>query len=82
VGDDMDMKSTEPPADPGPAMSQGQGEAEGEGETLEAAVKGVAAGIAGKLKQVAGQLLDDEQLEQQGLRQQEEAEARRAGGEA
>lgn len=49
-------------------------------ESLEAAVKGIAAGIAGKAKQLAGELLDDPDLERAGKAQQEEAEARRSGG--
>ncbi len=49
-------------------------------DSLEAAVKGIAAGIAGKAKQVAGELLEDEELTRRGEAQQEQAELRRAGG--
>jgi uncharacterized protein YjbJ (UPF0337 family) len=49
-------------------------------EPLEAAVKGIAAGIAGKAKQVVGELLEDDELERAGKAQQEQAEARRASG--
>jgi uncharacterized protein YjbJ (UPF0337 family) len=48
-------------------------------EDLESAVKGIATGIAGKAKEVAGELLDDPDLEDEGIAQQEEGEARRAG---
>lgn len=53
-----------------------------EGESLEVAVKGVAAGIGGKLKEVAGGLLGDEDLEREGVAQQQEAESRRAGADS
>ena len=55
-------------------------EVEGDGgETLEAAVKGIAMGLAGKLKEAAGELLEDEKLEQEGIEQQRKAELRRSG---
>ena len=54
--------------------------AKDEGESLEAAVKGIALGLTGKLKEAAGEMLDDEKLEQQGIEQQEEADRRRSGG--
>ncbi len=49
-------------------------------ESLEDAVKGIATGVAGKAKEVAGELLDDPELKDEGLAQQEEGEARRAPG--
>ena len=52
-------------------------EPEGE-EPLEASVKGIAQGVVGKMKQVAGELLEDEQLERDGLAEQRESEIRRA----
>jgi len=51
----------------------------GEEETLEQAVKGIAAGIVGKAKEVAGELLDDPDLEAEGVAKQEESDALRAG---
>jgi uncharacterized protein YjbJ (UPF0337 family) len=51
----------------------------GEEETLEEAVKGIATGIVGKAKQVAGELLGDPDLEAEGVAKQEEAESIRAG---
>jgi uncharacterized protein YjbJ (UPF0337 family) len=48
-------------------------------ESLEAAVKGIATGVVGKAKEVAGELLEDPALEEEGIAQQEEAEALRAG---
>ena len=48
-------------------------------ESLEAAVKGIATGMAGKAKEIAGELLEDPALEEEGIAQQEEGEARRAG---
>ena len=51
----------------------------GEEETLEEAVKGIAAGIVGKAKEVAGELLDDPDLEAAGIAEQEEADSLRAG---
>jgi uncharacterized protein YjbJ (UPF0337 family) len=52
----------------------------GDGESLEAAVKGIAMGLTGKLKEAAGELLEDPELEQQGVEQQREAdEIRRTG---
>ena len=45
---------------------------------LERSVKDVARGLAGRIKQVAGELLEDPALEQEGRDQQLEAEARRA----
>jgi uncharacterized protein YjbJ (UPF0337 family) len=51
----------------------------GENETLEDAVKGIAAGIVGKAKEVAGELLEDPALEAEGIAEQEEADALRAG---
>lgn len=47
-------------------------------EDFERAVKGVGQGAAGRLKEVAGQLLDDPELQQAGIAQQQEAETRRA----
>lgn len=47
---------------------------------LEAAVKGIAAGIVGRAKEVAGELLEDEDLERRGIAEQEEADVRRSGG--
>ena len=52
-------------------------EPEGE-EPFEASVKGIAQGIVGKMKEVAGELLDDEQLEEKGLAEQRASEIRRA----
>lgn len=52
----------------------------GDGESLEAAVKGIAMGLTGKLKEAAGELLEDEQLEQKGVEQQREAEEIRRTG--
>ena len=52
----------------------------GAGESLEAAVKGIALGLTGKLKEAAGELLEDDRLEQEGVEQQREAEIRRNGG--
>jgi len=52
-------------------------EHEGE-EPLEASVKGIAQGVVGKLKEVAGELLEDEELEQKGIAEQRESEIRRA----
>ena len=52
----------------------------GDGESLEAAVKGIAMGLTGKLKEAAGELLEDEQLEQKGVEQQREAEEIRRPG--
>lgn len=49
---------------------------------LEEAVKGIATGFVGKLKQAAGELLEDEDLERQGIAQQQEADERRTGGKA
>ena len=57
-------------------MAQG----DGDGESLEAAVKGIAMGLTGKLKEAAGELLEDEQLEQKGVEQQREAEEIRRTG--
>jgi uncharacterized protein YjbJ (UPF0337 family) len=54
------------------------GNGDGEGESLEAAVKGIAQGLTGKLKEAAGEMLEDESLEQEGIEQQHEAELRRA----
>ena len=47
---------------------------------LEAAVKGVAQGIAGKFKEMAGELMEDEDLEHEGIAQQREGKIRRATG--
>ena len=58
-------------------MAQGDG---GDGESLEAAVKGIAMGLTGKLKEAAGELLEDEELEQKGVEQQREAEEIRRPG--
>jgi uncharacterized protein YjbJ (UPF0337 family) len=57
------------------------GAADGDDETLEEAVKGIATGFVGKLKEVAGELLEDEDLERRGMEQQQDAEALRSGGE-
>jgi len=54
-------------------------EDEKDGESLEAAVKGIATGVAGKAKEVAGELLEDPALEEEGIAQQEESEALRGG---
>lgn len=62
---------TAPPSD---------GTTDGGEEPLEAAVKGIAATVAGKVKQVAGELLEDEELERAGKAQQDEAAVRRSGG--
>jgi uncharacterized protein YjbJ (UPF0337 family) len=62
-------------ADEAPRTTGPEGEGE---EPLEASVKGIAQGIVGKLKEVAGELLEDEQLEQEGLAEQRESEIRRA----
>ena len=48
-------------------------------ESLEEAVKGIATGIAGKAKEVAGELLEDPALEEEGVTQQQEGEAIREG---
>ena len=45
---------------------------------LERSVKDVGRGLAGRIKQMAGELLEDPALEQEGKDQQREAEARRA----
>jgi uncharacterized protein YjbJ (UPF0337 family) len=49
-------------------------------EGLERAVKGVGQGIAGRLKELAGDFLDDPDLEQAGIVQQLEGKIRRAEG--
>jgi len=54
-------------------------EEEKDEESLEAAVKGIAAGVAGKAKEVAGELLEDPALEEEGIAQQAEGEALRTG---
>jgi len=48
---------------------------------FERAVKGVGQGIAGRLKELAGELTDDPELEEAGIAQQLEGKARRAEGE-
>jgi uncharacterized protein YjbJ (UPF0337 family) len=48
-------------------------------ESLEDAVKGIASGIAGKMKEVAGELMEDPELEEEGIAQQEQAEELRSG---
>ena len=50
-------------------------------EGLERAVKGVGQGVAGRLKELAGEFLDDPDLEQAGIVQQLEGKIRRAEGE-
>jgi uncharacterized protein YjbJ (UPF0337 family) len=45
---------------------------------FEASVKGVAQGIAGKFKEMAGELMEDEALEHEGIVQQLEGKIRRA----
>jgi uncharacterized protein YjbJ (UPF0337 family) len=45
---------------------------------LEASAKGIAAGIAGKLKEMAGELMEDQELEEEGIVQQLDGEIRRA----
>jgi len=45
---------------------------------LEASVKGVGQGIAGKLKEMVGELIDDPDLEQEGIVQQLDGQIRRA----
>jgi uncharacterized protein YjbJ (UPF0337 family) len=50
-------------------------------EGLERAVKGIGQGIAGRLKEFAGEFLDDPDLEQAGIVQQLEGRIRRAEGE-
>ena len=45
---------------------------------FERAVKGVGQGIAGRLKELAGEFFDDPDLEEAGIAQQLEGEARRA----
>ena len=47
-------------------------------EPLEASVKGIAQGVVGRLKEVAGELLEDEQLEREGLVEQRKSETRRS----
>jgi uncharacterized protein YjbJ (UPF0337 family) len=47
---------------------------------LERAAKGIGQGIAGRLKEVAGELMDDPELKQAGIVQQQEGRARRAEG--
>ncbi|MCA1845446.1 MAG: CsbD family protein [Actinobacteria bacterium] len=47
-------------------------------DDLEASVKGIAQGIVGKLKEVAGELLGDEQLEEEGIVDQLGGKLRRA----
>jgi uncharacterized protein YjbJ (UPF0337 family) len=47
---------------------------------LEASVKGVGQGIAGKLKEMVGELIDDPDLEQEGIVQQLDGQIRRAEG--
>lgn len=48
---------------------------------FEDAVKGVAKGIAGRMKEMAGELLDDERLEEDGIVQQLDGKLQRAGEE-
>jgi uncharacterized protein YjbJ (UPF0337 family) len=48
---------------------------------LEAAVKGIGQGVAGRLKELAGELLDLAELEESGIAQQLEGKARRAQNE-
>lgn len=50
-------------------------------ESLESAVKGVAQGIAGKLKEIAGELIEDDNLEEEGITQQIEGRMRRSDDE-
>jgi uncharacterized protein YjbJ (UPF0337 family) len=45
---------------------------------FEAAVKGIAQGIAGKFKEMAGELIEDEDLEHEGIVQQLQGKIRRA----
>jgi uncharacterized protein YjbJ (UPF0337 family) len=47
---------------------------------LERAAKGIGQGIAGRLKEVAGEFLDDPDLEEAGIVQQLEGRIRRAEG--
>jgi uncharacterized protein YjbJ (UPF0337 family) len=60
------------------ADEDGNGNGE-KGETLEAAVKGIAMGLTGKLKEAAGEILEDEELERAGIEQQQQGERRRSG---
>lgn len=53
--------------------------AEENDETLEDAVKGIAKGIVGKAKEIAGELMDDPELEAKGVAEQEESEELRSG---
>jgi uncharacterized protein YjbJ (UPF0337 family) len=48
---------------------------------FEAAVKGIGQGVAGRLKELAGELLDIAELEESGIAQQLEGKARRAQNE-
>jgi uncharacterized protein YjbJ (UPF0337 family) len=48
---------------------------------LEDSVKGIGKGIAGKLKEMAGELIDDPNLEEEGIAQQIDGKLRRAEGE-
>jgi uncharacterized protein YjbJ (UPF0337 family) len=49
-------------------------------DDFERAVKGIGQGIAGRFKEMAGELLDDPDLEQAGIAQQLEGKIRRAAG--
>ena len=46
---------------------------------FEAAVKGVAQGIAGRVKEMVGEFIEDPELEEKGIVQQVEGDLRRAG---
>jgi len=46
---------------------------------FEAAVKGVGQGIAGRLKEMVGELIEDPNLEEEGIVQQLDGKLRRAG---
>jgi uncharacterized protein YjbJ (UPF0337 family) len=50
----------------------------GDESGLEAAVKGIGQHIAGRFKEVAGELLEDPQLEEQGIAERIEGDMRRA----
>jgi uncharacterized protein YjbJ (UPF0337 family) len=62
--------------DPVKAEVQPEGEAAEPG--FEASVKGIGQGIAGKFKEMVGELIDDPDLEQEGIVQQLDGQIRRA----
>lgn len=61
------------PEDPDAAPDQESG--------LEASVKGIGQGIAGKFKEILGEFIDDPNLEEEGIAQQVDGRVRRAKAE-